>query len=111
MCHIGKEWQSSVNVQEKGEKCKMFLIFTVFSQYFIQDELFASPLSLKLPFGGFRVLAVCSNSADLQPLCMVHWPLFSNSELSGTVWKQNKALLLHYRGFPSPQTAYYSYGP
>lgn len=77
----------------------------------IQDGLAASHLSFKLPFGGFRVLAAYSNSADLLPLCVLHWSLFSNSELSGTVWKQNKAFLRHYWDFPSSQTTYYGYGP
>lgn len=77
----------------------------------IQDGLSASHLSFKLPVGGFRVLAACSNSADLLPLCVLHWPLFSNFELAGTVWKQTKAFLLHYWDFPSSQTTYYSFGP
>ena len=70
----------------------------IYSQYLVnmQDGLASSHLSFKLPLGGFRSLASYSTSADLLPLFMLHWPLFSNSELSGTVWKQNKAFLLQY---------------
>lgn len=60
---------------------------------------------------GVSVLAACSNSADLLPLCVLHWPLFSNSELTGTLWNQNKAFLLHYWDFLLSQTTYYGYGP
>jgi len=62
-------------------------MFTVFSQY-ARWACF-SHLTFKLPLGGFRFLASCSNSADLLPFYMLHWPLFSNSELSGTVRKQS----------------------